>query len=152
MSLHIQRDRLLAHALNGILIVLLVGAGLAPIGAVSGQEYYNNTTAVDNESWLEGNEDPTAENTTSLIGRVGSFIIGSDTGSALGALLTSVITGGMVVSMIGGSRLGMVGGATTGVLTLGGMTAAGLAPTWMWALVIFGVGLVLTQVIIGILR
>lgn len=148
---NIDRQRMLAHVANVLLLVLLVGAIALPAGAQN-EPYYNNTTAVDNATWLEGNQDPTAENTTSLLGRVGTFIVGSEQGSALGALLTSLMTGGMVVSMIGGSRVGMVSGATVGVTTLGGMTAAGLAPAWMWAIVVFGVGLVLTQVVIGILR
>lgn len=143
--------KLAAIAVNLLLLSLLFASIIIPV-AGQNETYYNNSTSVNNQTWLEGDSEPTAKNTTSLIGRVGTFIVGSGGTSGLGALLTSLITGGIIVSMIGYNRVGMVGGATTGVMTLGGMTVAGLAPGWMWALVVFGVGLILTQVLIGILR
>jgi len=147
-----QRRRCLI--VSSLAILLLVAAAVVPTGAAAqdNETYWENNTTVQNETWLEDNEEATAENTTNLLGRVGTFIIGSERGSAVGALLTSLMTGGIVLGMLGGSRLGMVGGSTVGVMTLGGMTAAGLAPPWMWALVMIGIGLILTQVLIGVLR
>jgi hypothetical protein len=142
------------------MIVLLFGASLIAIGSASeaphtaqtanNSSYYDdNRSLVNNETWMDNRSNATAENSTHMLTRIGSFVVGGgEEGGPVGALLTSLIMGSVVVGFVGVSRIGMVAGGTVGVLTLGGMASAGWAPGWLFALVIFGVGLVLTTVLI----
>lgn len=111
--------------------------------------YDDNRSLVNNETWMDNRSNATAENSTHMLTRIGSFVVGGgDDGGAIGALLTSLIMGSVVVSFVGVSRIGMVAGGTVGVLTIGGMASAGWAPSWLFALVVFGIGLILTTVLI----
>lgn len=120
-------------------------------GASSGEiaPYYDEAdTSVDNESWLPSNN-ATLPSVLNLATRLGTFLVGTDAGGvgASGAILTGLIVFGAVVSLSSGSRVGAVGGAVLGMSTVAALVAAGLAPSWLWALVLFALGVVATAVI-----
>ena len=76
-------DRQAALALAAVLVVEILV--FAPILTTAGPvdnttaDYYNNTSSfVANDSWLDGREDPTLDNTTNYITRVMTFVIGTE--------------------------------------------------------------------------
>ena len=152
-----------------LVVALLVVAALAGVVApAAGQStatpnlsekapyYSNNSTHVANESWMDGRKDATLDNFIHYLTRVGGFIIGDGTaqggvGSA-GALVLGIVVMGIVASTMTGQAVGPVGGAVVGIMGVAGITAAGIAPSWLYAVMLFCLGLVLTTVIVRALR
>lgn len=159
-----ERRRLLSAALVVSIVTILVG--LATVGGATGagggestgvqtttlpEPYNDSTPTVGNESWMQGNEEPTLNNVILMFTRVGTFVIGSG-GGALGAALMGLVVFGVVVSMVGGSAPGLVGGAVLGTATIAALSIAGFAAPWTWAVTIFAIGIVLTTVMIRALQ
>lgn len=107
--------------------------------------YFSDTEEVSTDSWLAGVE-PDLSGVVTLVSRTGTYVIGGG-GSGVGsALLTGVVVMGIGVGSVARARVGSIAGAT---LTVGGVfagSAVGIAPSWMTAVVMFGVGLVLAAV------
>lgn len=118
--------------------------------------YADENAQVDNESWLEGNRNATLENTTTWVTRLGSFVIGTKPGSsqdeAAGALLVGLLMFGLVLGSIGPNRVGFVAGSTMGSATIAGLVISGLAPEWLWAVVLFVIGIVATAAFFRVYR
>lgn len=143
-------------AITGVLFVfigaiLLLTVYAAPASAQANNttaDYYNNTTTVvGNASWMAGHEDATLANTTHFLTRLATFVIGDGgSGAAAGTLFTGLIIFGVVGAMTAGSRPGMVGGAVLGVGSIAGLVAAGFAPQWLYAVVLFVLGIIGTAV------
>ena len=152
------------RVLVGVLAVLLVVAavGVAPTAAttttgVVAQEnnttnisdvagYYNNSSAVvANESWMDGREEWSFDNGTNYLTRLSTFLIGSGhtaqggVGSA-GALITGLAVFGMFAGMLVGSGVGAVAGMVLAVSTTVGVIRIGLAPAWLYAVLLFLLG------------
>ncbi|QLD84606.1 hypothetical protein HWV23_02685 [Natronomonas halophila] len=157
------------HAL--VIAMLLVVGGIGSIafaGVASAQTnetatesldekapyYADNTTQVDNESWMAGNENATLESFVTMLSRLGTFVIGEppDDNGPGGAIIVGLIVAGTIGSTFIRAGPGPVGGAVIGLVALAGVTAVGLAPVWLMGVSLFGLGLVLTSVIIGVLR
>lgn len=140
-------------------LALLSAAALGSAGAAprdlnnSSAGYYNETVTVDNESWMDGHENATLDNVLGMFSRISTFVIGAGgDSSVVGSLLTSVVAGGIVLGIVGGSAIGIVAGVTVASLVLGALAAAGFAPAWLWAIAVFGIGLVLSTVVIRALK
>lgn len=150
----------LAIALSLLIGAVVVGMVIPqPVAAASTTttstppDYYNDSVNVNNESWMEGNENATLDSTIGFVTRIGTFIVGSGGGaSAVGSILTSVVLGGVVLGLLGGATVGIVGGVTVGTLTLGALAAAGMVPVWLWALGVLAVGVVLATIVIRALK
>jgi hypothetical protein len=173
-------DRLRArerHALAGASTVVIVAVlafallGGAATGSVIAQSennttnetlsekapYYNGTsTDVGLDSWLDGRTDPSLDNITALATRVGPFIIGSGAaapgGGPASTLMLALVVGGMFGGAMMRAPLGTAGGGVLAVITVSGLVAVGLVPTWIWAAVLLGVGGVLASVVINVWR
>lgn len=138
-----------------LLVATLVGVA-APAVADNTSDaapyYENNTTHVDNESWMAGREDPTLDNVLHYATRVGGFVIGlGDTtasGTAAGTLAFGLIIAGAMGGTLMGSGVGPVGGSVLGLIGLAGLISVGLAPAWTLAVSLVAVGIVLTLVVV----
>lgn len=114
--------------------------------------YYNETVTVNNESWMEGRENATLDNTVNMLTRVGTFVIAGSGSGAIGAVLTGLMVFGAVLSMLGDTAVGVGGGAVLGVATIAALSLAGFVSSWVWALTVFAVGVVCAAVLIRALR
>lgn len=141
-------------ASTALLIVVLFSSVLSA-GAVAAQDnttnatdkapYYNNSsTAVANESWTEGHEEPTLANFTHYLTRVGGFVIGDGGSAQGGGSANSMIVGLLFMGAFGavavGGRFGSVGGVVMGTAAIGGLATASIIPTWLYPVVLFAVG------------
>jgi len=149
-------NRRLVLVCLGLLVVLgSLGAGVvAADNNSTDPDYYDNSSNdTGQDVWMQGHEDPTIANITHYVALMQNYVIGGGmnaqggVGSA-GALLV----GGIVVAIgIGtgvGSGLGTQGGVALGTALLGTLSGVGLLPEWMFALMLFLLGLsVLTSFI-----
>jgi hypothetical protein len=146
--MRLERTRVLVVA------VLVSGLLLAGVGGVSAQSYYNQSDNdnldQDRDSWLSG-VDLTLAGLIMLVSRVGTWIIGtgiqSPSGAPAGALATGVMLGGLMLGMGASSRVGMVAGGTLGMSSIFAIAAIDFAPSWMYAVALFALGLLASAVI-----
>lgn len=123
-------------------------------GVVGGQIYDGESADIDDDSWIAGSEDMTTGNVGRMLGRVGGFVIGeSPNNSVTGPLTAGVIFGFFAVGILGTSRTGLVGGGTLGVATAAVLSqSAGIAPRWVYGIVMIIVGLIASSIYIRMLR
>jgi len=110
--------------------------------------YYNEWEGndPDNESWMEGNEDATLENTTTMFSRIGTFVVGSNGDGSTGAVMTGMLTLGALLGIGVGAGIGTVAGGVLAISGIMALAATGLSPEWIVPVAIFGVGLLLSSV------
>ncbi|MGZ0745721.1 hypothetical protein [Haloparvum sp. AD34] len=114
--------------------------------------YANETSDVANESWMQGRENATLDNILAYAGRIDAFIIGSgyetqgNTGYAAPLLVGVLLAGGIIGTGVG-TGVGLVGGGVIMVSTVYAFVQVGIAPQWLYALVLFGVGLILSTIL-----
>lgn len=165
-----QRDSLTAFlariaaalAVSFILTWVLVTAGLVEPAAAQANNstcvnatnvtdcngYYANVTpTVQNQTWMEGHQDPTLHNTTGFLTRIGTFIIGSGPSApgaqgATGSLVMGLVVFGSIVYASSGSRTGFVGGGVIAITVIVGLYSANLAPLWVYAVALMLIALV----------
>lgn len=154
-----------ARLVSVLLVTLTLASLTVPLAAAGNNStnvsekapYYDNTsTDVANESWMAGHERPTLHNVTSMLTRVGTFIIGDTSmqgaDASAGPIVTGIVLFGVVAGTAIGGRVGAVGGGVMGVVTISALVTAAVAPHWIYALVMLAVGGVLTVAIIRALR
>lgn len=115
--------------------------------------YANQTPSVKNESWMDGRENATLDNVFHYASRFGTFVIGSGSDStnvddprSAGPLLVGVVLLGAIMGTAVGSGVGSVGGGVLSMVGLFGLVAVDVAPTWVYAVGLFGLGIVLSAV------
>lgn len=118
--------------------------------------YGNETTEVDNESWTTDHREPTLANWTHYITRIGSFVVG-DGGDAQGggsanALIIGLLFLGAFVGVAVRGQVGTVAGAVLGVIGIAGLVATAVVPGWLYPVVLFILGAVLSVVAIRLWR
>lgn len=109
----------------------------------------NATTSPGLGNWTNGSQNASLDTMADYIGRVGGIVFGGRGGvGAAPAILLGFVMMGVVV--VGGSSVGAgpVAGAVAGISVIGVITAVGLAPAWLWAVVLFGLGAVATAVVV----
>lgn len=114
--------------------------------------YENESTQVDNQSWMNGRQNATLDNIVHYATRIGPFIIGGTGTSAqgggyVGPAMISLFFLGFILSMLLSSRAGVVGSVTIAIAAGGGLASAGVAPGWLFAVALFVVGAILARVI-----
>lgn len=165
--------RVLVAALAVIGTIVLVGLLPASAGAagldVAAQEnnttnisdvagYYNETnTSVANESWMDGRSTWSFDNGVNYLTRISTFLIGSGHAAAggagsAGALVTGIAVIGAFGGMMVGSGVGAVAGGVLGVATTIGVIEIGLAPSWLYAVVLFLIGGIATTAFVRSVR
>jgi hypothetical protein len=133
------------------------GAAAAQSNVSNTSPYYNNTTdEIDNETWMEGREEPTLTNVSAWVTRVSTFVIGSGGAGggvgAAGALLTGALVFALVIAMVGATEVGVVGGAVAGISGVFLLVELGLAPSWLYVVVLGALGIVATAVFLRVVR
>lgn len=151
-----------ALALLAMPLVGVAGAS-APAATVQANEtnttiedvapyYANHSGEVENESWMAGatdGNDPSA--IVTMLSRVMTFVIGSDSGSS-GALLMGMLLFGSLLGFVIDVSVGLIGGGVLAMLSLFGVVAIGLAPAWLVPVALFGIGMILATTFRGVFR
>lgn len=126
--------------------IVVFGLLLLTVGTVYAVTpiYNSSNTSVSNSSWMAGRTDPTIDNVSTFITRVGTFVIGdSSSDSGAGPLIVGLLVGMSIIGYMGTSRSGIVAGGTVGVIAAATLTKVSLAPGWIFGVVIMLTGLVL---------
>lgn len=142
---------ILTVAVAGALFLSLF-AGVSAVSAAPNNTtvapyYENQSTMVDNESWMDGRTEPTLDNQTHYLTRMSSFVIGerqAQGGGWAGILLTAIVALGVMIGATVGANLGLVGGATLSVISIRALVGAGLAPPWIMAVALILLGIAAT--------
>lgn len=119
--------------------------------------YYDGEPGtVDNSGWLGGLTDASLDDILTMLTRVGPWAIGSapaqgGVGSA-GVLLTGGLVGSIVLGTGVRGRVGPVGGAVFAVASSFAFLSVGVGPGWLYAVVLFVVGLVVSVALIRAFR
>jgi hypothetical protein len=139
----------------GLLLLATVAVSPAPA-----QSYYDNTTddqefQEDRDSWM-ADVDLTLAGLVTLMSRIGTWLIGSGvaapSGASAGALATGVIIGGMMLGFSAPAKVGSVGGGVLGIGGVAAIVAIDAAPVWMYAVMLFALGLLAANVFRSALR
>lgn len=164
-------------AIVGVILTLLVIGGLLAgvvmlSGSAAGQTangteneteigdkapYYEGNHTVANESWMDGRENATLPNVLHMATRFGTFIVGGgqaaqdDIGPA-GPLIVGAVFMGVMLGAVVGAGVGMVGGGVLSIVAVVMLTTIDAAPEWLYAVTLFGLGIVLAAVIKDALR
>jgi hypothetical protein len=138
--------------------LILLAAGLAgPVVAQNNTTasdeapLYENTSEPNTDSWLDG-VNPDLPGLMTMVGRLGTFVIGGGGGGVNGSLLTGVLVMGLGVGTVARAGVGDIAGVTLAVAGVFAGVATGIAPQWTSGVLMFGVGLVLASVFRRILN
>lgn len=161
-----MRRSIAALAISAILVasigILLAGSIGSPVGLARADNvtnvtgyYANATITVNNASYYQGRQKATFDNTVNMLTRLGTFVIGvDDSKTALSggsSILIGLIVFGAVIGMSGWSRQGVVGGGVMAIVTLAGLVGLGLAPVWLWAVVLVLIAVALAGPVLRVL-
>lgn len=107
-------------------------------------QVYNETATVDESGWMGDNTNVSAESVADFVGRVGSYVVGSDPSNpAAGAVLTGLLVGFLALNIVGTARAGVVGGAVAAVAVIALLSdSLALAPTWLYPVALMIVGVI----------
>jgi len=151
------------HTLSAIgsIVMCWLATGLASAlnnTTVTKAPYYQGEdTDVGIDGWLSGLVDATLDDVLTLLGRIGNFLIGSGftaqggVGSA-GVLLTGALVGGVIFGSGARASVGPVGGLVFATLAAFGFVAVGIGPSWLYATVLFAIGVIATGAVIRSLK
>jgi len=132
--------------------VAVVVAATGAIGGVAAQstnetpDYYGNASEPNTDSWFESVDPTTLEGIVTMVSRIGTYVIGGGGTGISGQLLTGVTVAGIGIGSVARANIGGVAGIVLGISALFAGAATGIAPGWVSAVVMFGVGLVLASV------
>jgi len=141
-----KRNTLITVGLIALALVVTVG----PVAAAP--DYYNNsTTETGQDVWMDGHEDPSITNVTHYIGRLQAVVFGSGVSAqGGGGAASALLSGGMVVAVFLGAAFGTSIGAPAAVViavaTASSLAALNLLPAWLYAIMLFVLGLMATAV------
>lgn len=109
----------------------------------------NVSTNPDFGNWTNGSQNASLDTLADYAGRLPGLTIGGQGGvGATGALLLGLVVTGIVTVGTSSVAAGPVTGATAGIAVIAVLTAIGLAPQWLYAVVLFGLGAVGTTVVV----
>lgn len=136
-------------ALVGVVVLLPAGGAETSMAANTTNasdvsDYYDTVdpSDVDNDSYMNNRTNATLENSTSFLADIGGFFIGTNqqTQAGAGALVLGLTVFGSALGAIGLSGAGIVGGAVLGTVSIAALVVMGMAPGWLWIVVLFIVG------------
>lgn len=133
-------------------VVAVVVAATGAVGGVAAQstnetpDYYGNASEPNTDGWFESVDPTTLEGIVTMLSRIGTYVIGGGGTGISGQLLTGVTVAGIGIGSVARANVGGVAGIVLGITALFAGAATGIAPGWVSAVVMFGVGLVLASV------
>lgn len=151
-------------ARGGVLLAVLTALVALPLLATPAAAQQNNSTTVpeyyndsrnvsgDQDEWLNNDSNATLDKVVNLATRAGTFVVAGGGSQEVGAVFIALLVFGAVVSIVGGSAPGTIAGVVVGVFTIAALAASGFAASWLWALVVFAVGVVLSTALIRALK
>lgn len=115
--------------------------------------YSNNSTVVDNSSWMAGHKKATLDTVINLITRIGPYLIGSGYSAQggigfAGNLIMGILVFGVFVGASMGTNIGSVGGSVLAIAFAAALMTVGLMPQWLFAVILIGLGTVAAIVLI----
>lgn len=136
------------------LATLLLLAAVGGVGGVAAQDnttnstpdYYENASEPNTSGWFDGVDPTTLSGIVAMASRAGTFIIGGGGTGVSGQLLTGIAVAGIGIGSVARANVGGVAGAVLGVTAVFAAAATGIAPQWISAVLMFGIGLVLASV------
>lgn len=159
-----RRLRVFASA-SGIAVLLVfmaVFSASGTVGVVAAENntsindtgpYYNDTTKnVSMEAWLNGSQNASLDDIVGMALRIGPVVVGvgpmapGGIGNA-GTFVVALLVIGAAFGAIVGTGVGMVGTVVLAVAVFASIVAAGIAPEWLFAVLLFGLGVLLFRVL-----
>jgi len=153
-----------AISIASIIVMLGVVALVASSGAIgtataqtnntsTPPPYYDNASNATPSGWLDNRQEPTLVNVSAMLTRVGTFIIGTGGttqggGGPAGVIVFGLTVLGVVLGVVRGSSVGSVGGSVVVIAAAAVIVSVGLAPMWLYAVILFGVGIVAATAIL----
>jgi len=110
--------------------------------------YYNNSTTPTDGAWMGGTTEASLPNIIDLLLRVGTVIVGpggtvAGGGGPTGPMLFGFLLIGGAFSAVIGTGMGSVATGVVFVVVLSGVVTLGFAPSWLFAVLLFGLGVLL---------
>jgi hypothetical protein len=160
-----DRRRQQAISIVSITVLLalaaLVGLGTLPGDAVAQTNnttatpppYYENASNSTPSGWLKDRQDPTLVNVSAMVTRLGTFVVGTGGttqggGGPAGVVVFGLTLIGVVLGVVRGSSVGSVGGPILLIAAAAVIVSVGLAPMWLYAVILLGVGIVAAAAIL----
>jgi len=154
-----MRRRLLTSI--AIALVLLVPAIVAPVATsaqlTNNSTYYaNHSSEVNQSGWMADREEPTLDNFAHYLTRIAGFYIGQEKAQGgvgpAGLMILSLVLFGALLRANDARQVGPVGGTVLAVSLAFAVITAGTAPSWIYAVALFVIGVVLSGVVVRMLR
>jgi len=153
--------RLTTSIVSAVASLALALTALA--GRVSAQNtttlppYYGNQTTPTDGGWMSGASDATLPNIIDLLLRVGTVIVGpggsvAGGGGPTGPMLFGFLLVGGAFSAVIGTGMGSVAAGVVFVVVLSGVVTLGFAPSWLFAVLLFGLGVLLYRAFQGVIQ
>lgn len=111
-----------------------------------------NITNPDTGNWTNGSTNATLSTIGNYLSRIPSVAVGGTGLGASGALVLGVLVTVGIIAIPGSVAGGPVAGVVGGVAAIASVTALGLAPEWLYAVVLFVLGGVASGVIVRVWR
>lgn len=110
--------------------------------------YYGNETTPASGPWMDGTSEATLPNIIDMLLRVGTVIVGPGSavaggGGPTGPILFGFLLLGGAFSAVIGTGMGSVAAGVLFVAVLSGVVALGFVPSWLFAVFLFGIGVLL---------
>lgn len=133
------------------------------VGSLQEQEpsdkapYFDDAT-VDSpaDEHLNGSTDGSLDDIVGMATQLGGYVIGGGgTGQGLpnaGVLVLGLTVSGTLLAALLGAGVGTVGGGVAITMIVAGLVQTGLAPEWLWAMILIGIGLVVATATIRVVQ
>jgi len=110
---------------------------------------FQNTTSPDTGNWTNGSRNASLDTLADYMGRLPGLTLGGSGGlGAAGAFVFGLLVFGLVTVGTSAAAAGPTMGAVAGATSMGVLTALGLAPEWLYVVVLFVLGSVGAAVVI----
>ncbi|WP_435125362.1 hypothetical protein [Halobaculum sp. D14] len=139
-------------------VAAVAAAGEAAAQTTTLAPYYNGSSPPPtNSTWMDGMGQASLPNIIDLLLRVGSVVVGgggsiAGGGGPTGPILFGFMLLGGGVSAVIGSGMGSVAAGVLLVAVAAGVVAFGFVPQWLFAVLLFGVGVLAYRAFASIIQ
>lgn len=152
------------HTISGLVasLALALTALTARVSAQSSNTttlppYYGNETTPQSGGWMSGMSEASLPNIIELLLRTGTVIVGPGNavaggGGPTGPILFGFLLLGGAFSAVIGTGMGSVAAGVLFVAVLAGIVTLGFVPSWLFAVFLFGIGVLLYRAFQGAIQ